>query len=150
MLRTLDSPSDGVYCSTVGFRLTGLGGGNTYHLTLVAPVVTIPNNVNHFTLAPANADLDAANKDLVLWQDGPGQDLFFDHNNSTVDGVIWVENGDLTYTGNSGTTASTRRRTPASATATWCEAWTTGRQHRRRLRGRARRVGAPTGARSSP
>jgi hypothetical protein len=100
----LDSPVDGVYCSTVGIKLTGLGGGRTYHLTLIAPVIDIPSTNNHFTLAPDNADLDASNKELVLWQNGPGQDFSFNHNNSDVNGVIWIENGDLAYIGNSGTT----------------------------------------------
>ena len=68
------------------------GGGKTYNITLVAPTITIPNSgllaviSNHFTLAPCNAGLDAANKDLVMWQYGAGADLAFDHNNSAVDG----------------------------------------------------------------
>jgi hypothetical protein len=102
--RNLDNPADGIYCSNVGIKLTGLGGGNTYHLTLVAPAITIPSNVNHFTLAPDNVDLDASNKDLALWQYGAAQDFSFDHNNSDINGVIWIENGNLAYTGNSGTT----------------------------------------------
>jgi len=102
--RNLDSPADGIYCSNVGIKLTGLGSGKIYHLTIVAPVINIPSNINHFTLFPDNADLDASNQDLALWQYGPGQDFTFDHNNSDVNGVIWIENGNLAYTGNSGTT----------------------------------------------
>jgi Flp pilus assembly protein TadG len=102
--RTLTDPADGIYCSTVGITARSLGGGKTYNVTLVAPTITIPNSSNHFTLAPYNLGLDAANQDLVIWQYGAGQDLSFDHNNSAVNGVIWIENGNLTYVGNSGAT----------------------------------------------
>jgi type II secretory pathway pseudopilin PulG len=102
--RNLDNPADGIYCSTVGIKLTGIGSGKTYHLTLVAPVVTIPGTSNHFALFPDNADLDASNQDLIIWQYGAGQDLSFNHNNSSVNGVIWIENGNLNYVGNSGAT----------------------------------------------
>jgi hypothetical protein len=97
--RTLDAPADGVYCSTnsAGITLTGLGGGNMYNLTVIAPKITIDNTENHFTLAPFT-------QGLTLWQNGANVDLAFDHNNSGVNGTIWVENGDLTYNGNSGTT----------------------------------------------
>lgn len=102
--RTLADPADGIYCSTVGITATSLGGGKTYNITLVAPTFTIPNSSNHFTLAPYNVGLDAANQDLVMWQCGAGADLAFDHNDSAVNGVIWIENGNLTYVGNSGAT----------------------------------------------
>ena len=36
---SLNSPADGVYCSDTAINVTGLGGGNTYNLTLVAPIV---------------------------------------------------------------------------------------------------------------
>lgn len=102
--RNLNDPADGIYCSTVGINVSGLGSGKTYNVTLVAPSISIPNSNNHFILAPDNADLDASNKDLVIWQYGAGQNLTFDHNNSAVNGVIWVQNGRFVYVGNSGST----------------------------------------------
>ncbi|MFL6007778.1 MAG: pilus assembly protein TadG-related protein [Gaiellaceae bacterium] len=102
--RTLNNPAQGIYCSSVGIIVNGLGGGRSYNITLVAPVVTIPTTANNFTLNPDNADLDAANKNLSLWQYGAGQNFTFNHNNAAVNGVMWIQNGNLDYTGNSGAT----------------------------------------------
>jgi len=102
---TLTNPSDGIYCSTVRIDVTALRGGIS-RLTLIAPIVNVPNTLNNFTLAtaPALADPADPNNDLVIWQYGAGQNFSFDHNNSGINGVVWIENGNLTYVGNSGTT----------------------------------------------
>jgi len=100
----LDNPVAGIYCSTVRITLTHLSGN--YNLTLVAPVIDIPNGQgnNNFVLSAYNAGLDAASKDLVIWQSGNGQALAIGGNNSAINGVVWNENGSLTYAGNSGVT----------------------------------------------
>jgi hypothetical protein len=101
---SLSSPADGIYCSTVSITVTHLGGSHA--LTLVAPTVNIPpgSGNNNFVLTPYNAGLDAANKDLVLWQYGNGQSFEMNGNNSAFNGVVWIQNGSLTYDGNSGVT----------------------------------------------
>jgi Putative Flp pilus-assembly TadE/G-like len=101
---TLNNPAAGIYCSTVGISVTHLNG--SYSLTLVAPVIDIPQGQgnNNFVLSAFNSGLDSANKDLVLWQYGNNQPLTIGGNNSAVAGVVWNENGALTYQGNSGVT----------------------------------------------
>ena len=92
---SLDSPADGIYCSTVGITVTHLGG--IHALTLVAPIVNIPpgSGNNNFVLTPYNAGLDAANKDLVLWQYGSGRSFEMNGNNSAFNGVVWIQERDL-------------------------------------------------------
>jgi Putative Flp pilus-assembly TadE/G-like len=103
-LRTLNDPADGIYCSTVGINVTGLRA--TSRVTFVAPYVTIASTINAIGLstAPALSSPLNPNHDLVVWQYGAGQNFTFDHQNSHVDGVIWIENGDLSFVGNSGAT----------------------------------------------
>jgi hypothetical protein len=117
------NPADGgIYCSTTSITLTGISGrhdGNACTrpcggvvITLVAPLITIPNTENHF-------DLDAAYHDpsngfgLTLWQttsggttgtDTSGQTFVFNNNNSSINDVLWIQNGDLEFPGNSGST----------------------------------------------
>ena len=101
---SLNSPADGIYCSKVSITVTHLGGSHA--VTFVAPIVNIPpgSGNNNFVLTPYNAGLDAANKDLVLWQYGSGQRFEMNGNNSAFNGVVWIQNGSLTYDGNSGVT----------------------------------------------
>jgi hypothetical protein len=99
----LNNPVDGVYCSSVRIDVTGLRRGDN-HLTLVAPVINIPNTLNNSILSSYLTDPSDPNRDLVLWQNGLNQNFVFDHNNPNVNGVIWIENGDLTFAGNRGTT----------------------------------------------
>jgi len=103
-LRTLNNPADGIYCSTVRINVTGLGPVS--RVTLVAPVVDIPNTINNVELstAPALSTPTDPNYDLVIWQYGANQNFTFNHNNSSIDGGVWIENGDLSYVGNSGST----------------------------------------------
>jgi hypothetical protein len=103
--RVLVDPADGIYCSSVSITLNTLGGGSTtksHNLTIVAPIITIPSNENRFALNPYITS--GPNHDLTLWQYGNNVDFVFNHNNALVNGVIWIQNGDLTFTGNSGTT----------------------------------------------
>jgi hypothetical protein len=103
--RVLVDPADGVYCSSVSITLNTLGGGSStksHNLTIVAPIILIPSNENRFALNPYITT--GPNHDLTLWQYGNNVDFDFNHNNALVNGVIWIQNGDLTFTGNSGTT----------------------------------------------
>jgi hypothetical protein len=103
--RALSDPADGIYCSTVSVTLTNLGGTSTtkaHNLTIVAPIVIIPSTENHFALSPYLTT--GPNHDLTLWQYGSNVDFDFSHQNSLINGVVWIQNGDLTFTGNSGTT----------------------------------------------
>ena len=55
---------------------------------------------------PPNYCSQANGANLVLWETGPdsggGNNLTFSDQNSSVNGVIWVQGGNLSYTSNSG------------------------------------------------
>jgi hypothetical protein len=103
----LKNPADGIYCSTVSIEVTAFSGKNPT-LTLVAPQITIDNTVNNFTLHGYYKN--AAGYALSVWQTTNGQDsttgptFVFNNNNAGIADVLWVQNGDLDYVGNSGVT----------------------------------------------
>jgi Flp pilus assembly protein TadG len=96
----LSVTGDGIWCSTQSVTLSLTN--TSLHVTLIAPVVTLPGTSNHLTLNPATGQT------LTIWQydkgSGPSVDFTFTGQNSGINGVLWIQNGDLIYGGNSGST----------------------------------------------
>ena len=99
------SGAKGIYCSDTAITMNGnSAGGSTCTsegVTLIAPIVTDPGNAAGADLCPSNL---ANTFGLTIWMYGTNQNFNFSHNNSSVNGVIWVQNGNIIYGGNSGST----------------------------------------------
>jgi hypothetical protein len=85
--------SDGIYCSTVSIDVPK-SAPVALHVTLVAPLITVSNQWNNSTMSPATGQT------LTLWQTDPNN-FSFVPNNSCLSGTVWIQYGDMTYTGNS-------------------------------------------------
>src|SRR5262249_56944174 len=86
---TVPPNASGLYCSDTSITLAS--NNSTFNVTLVAPHITVA--VQHVTLTPYTQNLLFYSTD---------DDLLFTPNNSDITGWIWVENGKLTYGGDSG------------------------------------------------
>jgi hypothetical protein len=80
---------DGIFCSDTSVSFAG----NDAKVTMIAPVVVITSQT---------VTLDPYVQGLLVYQTGPNS--FHFPNNSHITGTIWIENGDLIYDGNQGTT----------------------------------------------
>ena len=93
---TSSTPS-GVYCSPVSINIDN-HAAKDLNLTLVAPVITVDANW------PGSNILPATGQTLTIWQTGtspPPTDFTFAPNNACLGGVVWIETGTFTYSGNS-------------------------------------------------
>jgi hypothetical protein len=87
---------DGIWCADNG-TLALSANNSTMHISVIGPKLNI--SAQHLTLTPYPASNDPLTNNLLFYQ--TQGDFQFLPNNSNITGWIWVENGRLTYGGNS-------------------------------------------------
>ena len=86
--------------------ITFTGNNASFNVTAVAPLISSISG-NHQTFCPYLGSVgdpctQANGGNLILWQTTGLTNWSFSGNNSSVNGVIWIQNANINYGGNSG------------------------------------------------